>query len=271
MRPVPFHQVPGRAQPEPSWDDYLDGNFRTVRRLVPTLDDALIRDSWTRELDLFFVDRRFNRLRGNVNEAHYLLRSMAGPEQVPSKADINALTEGVAISLLSVCRLRYCLELARRTRHEVVTYFFSLESGIPIVPGQVIPSINVFDADRYRIASEEMGVMSGELTAYVSRAVGRVLNADLFEASLAAGYSAGRGGQSRGFYRLTDYMANSVYGFLQSKAAEKNYPLRPPNYYLPRNPRYGPGHGKWCRSLRRNHGNYWSPSSTPPRPARRET
>ena len=263
MKPVPTHQVPGRS-PEPDWDRYYDLCFEIVHRMVPSMDDTLLRDSWSRELDLFFIDRKFNRLRGNVRRAYDQLRAMVDPEQVPSYNDINALTEGEAISLLSTCRLRYCLEVARRQHNEMIQYLFALEDkGIPIVPGKVIPSINVFDTERYRAVKSDLGIGHGELTAHASHLIHRTLNPELFEVALEQGCSAGQLGQSKGFYRLTDHMANAIYSFLQEKAAAKGYQLRSSNYYFPRNPTHGPGNGKWCKSLRRNHGNYW-PSDREP-------
>src|SRR5262245_8316790 len=212
--------------------------------MIPTMDETLLRASWSRELDLFFIDRKFNKLRGNVKTAHDLLKEAVGPSQVPSYADIQALTEGTAISLLSVCRLRYCLEEARRARNDLIEFFFVLDKRMPIRPGRVVPSINVFDSDRYRTVTRDLDVQKGELTDPARKAIGMTLNVALFEENLETGYSAGKTGESKGFYRLTDYMTAVVYQFLQSKAAVRGYELQPMNFYFPRNPTHGPGNGK---------------------------
>jgi hypothetical protein len=233
--------------------------------MIPSMDDTLLQKSWSRDLDLFFVDRKLGRIANNVRRVHDELRRIADAPQVPSYGDIQALTQGEAISLLSVCRLRYCLELARRTNNIQLLFFFEIDpaapgsqnKGIPINAGKVIPSINVFDRDRYAEVKRDLNIQLGELTAFANQAMRRNLNAELFEGELERGYSPAKDGNSTGFYRVTDYVAGIIYNFLTLKAGPVGYDLRPLSHYLPRNPTHGPGNGKWCRSLLRGHGNYW--------------
>jgi hypothetical protein len=265
LKPLKFHEVPGRPTPEPDWDGYFHRSFRIIQRMIPSMDDVLLQESWSGDLDLFFIHRRFGRLENNVRTVSDHLREMVDPGQVPSASDIQALTEGRAISLMSVCRLRYCLEEARRVKHERILFYFSIDRmapneadrRIPITAGKVIPTINVFDKTRYAEAKAALPIAQGELTAFAGRAVGRNLNPSKFEGELENGSISESTGRRTGYYRLTDHMARIVYEFLLSKAGPAGYALQPQNYYLPRDPTYGPGRGKWCRSLVRNSGNYW--------------
>lgn len=265
MQPVPVNQFPGNSDPEPDWDAYFDQSVRIVRRMIRSMDDTLLRESWRRDLDLFFIHRRFGRLDRNARKAHELLREMVEAPQVPSLGDIQALTEGRAISLLNVCRLRYCLEVARKARNDTVLFYFNVdrasanesERHLPVTAGKVIPSINVFDKERYAEVKAALGIAQGELTAFAGRVVQRSLNIDFFEGELERGSPSETTGERTGYYRLTDFMAGVIYSFLTSKAEPLHYPLQPQNFYLPRDPTYGPGRGKWCRSMLRNRGNYW--------------
>lgn len=115
----------------------------------------------------------------------------------------------------------------------------------------------MFDPERYAEAKKELGITLGELTTFAGRAVKKNLNVDFFEGELERGSPSESSGERTGFYRLTDYMAGVVYEFLKSKAEPLEYELKPQNFYMPRDPTYGPGRGKWCRSTLRNRGNYW--------------
>jgi hypothetical protein len=230
--------------------------------MVPTLDDSLLREGWHRDLDLFFVNSKFGRLANDIRGAQDYLRELVDVQQVPT--DLQALTEGRAVSILNVCRLRFCLEEARRRKHVPLLFLFNVDLSaevraqreLPVKVGSIIPSINVFDPRRYSEVKEALGISEGELTMFASKAARKSLNVSYFEGELEKGSLSGHGERS-GYYRLTDYMAGIVYSFLQSKAEPLGYQLEPQNYYLPRDPSYGPGKGKWCKSLVRNRGNYW--------------
>lgn len=259
MQPAKVH--PGDL--EPDWQAYLDRHIRIVRKMIPKMDDSLIQESWSRELDLFFVDEKFGRIANNkARPVRDLLKAMVDPIQAPSENDIRALAEGRAISLISICRLRYCLEEARRVNHVPLLEYFNVDLAakpaprFPVAVGRIIPSMNVFDTKRYAEVKKVLGIVQGELTAYASKALGRTLNESYFEIDLEKGSLSGTGAPS-GYYRLTDHMAGIIYDFLKFKADPKGYALGPQSHYLPRDPTYGPGNGKWCRSLQRNRGNYW--------------
>src|SRR5580658_8008589 len=163
--------------------------------MIPTMDDTLLQESWSRDLDLFFIHQRFGRLDGNVRRVVDLLRDAAGSPQAPGNGDIQALTEGRAISLVSICRLRYCLEQARRARNDTLLFYFNVERSVenranrnlPVTTRRVIPSINVFDAERYTEVKTALGISPGELTTFASRAVQRSLNVEFFERELEQG------------------------------------------------------------------------------------
>ncbi len=259
MRAVPYHTDPGNPEKsKPDWDEYYNSNLRIIRRMVPDLDDTLLQLACNIDLDLAFIDHKFKNLRGSARPVHEQMKSLVAPFQIPSYDDFRAITEGRAISLLSVCRLRHCMEVVRRDSNQYLKSCLLGSNGeLPVRSGKVITSLNVFDYTRYRRIKQNLNIKKGELTAHASKRTGRNLNVELFEGALEGGYSAGKGGNSKGYFRITDFMAEIVYDFLREKSGLAGYQLEPRDHFLPRNPTYGKGNGKWCRSLVRDHGNFW--------------
>jgi hypothetical protein len=176
---------------------------------------------------LFFVDRRFQNLRGNIKPAKQALDTFVDALSRPARDEIEAIAnpdEPLATALPRILRLAKVLEAAiRHGNHEAIAYF-QLDRGNPFDAGQgtcVVPSIYGIEPSRLRDVRRRVKGDDRGFKAFLQAAGKRSVNANMFESFLEDGAALKQRGKFR--YLVTRATAQAIFDYLSKCSVTNNH------------------------------------------------
>lgn len=219
---VPRFTIVGAKQPKAKWHTFLDENRAEIRAMLttPLMDDELDQ-LFRQDLDYFFVDKKFENLRGSINPAKTALERFVDAFSKPARQEIEAISTPrlpLATSLSRILKLAKLFEVAiSQGNHEAITYF-QLESGNPFGGAAcVVPSIYGVAPSTLRTARMNVGGDDQGYKAFLRSRNRSSSAANIFEASLEDGSKVVRG--SSFHYLVTYATAKSIFEYFQHCAA----------------------------------------------------
>ncbi|MHC2295379.1 hypothetical protein [Bradyrhizobium barranii] len=216
---VPYFLPPGTSKPRPQWTRFLEDNRAEIHNLLSEkLSDYQLDHLYRTDLDLFFVDHRFNNLRGNIKPAQAAIAYSVDAVSKPSREEIDAIAmpgQPIATALIRIHKLAKAMQVAIAHKHASSITYFELDTGNPFDKACVVPSIYGVEPSKLKDCRRRVGGDDKGFRDFVTASGRRPSPAKVFEAYLEDG-GALRGGEFR--YVVTRVTATLIFGYLATCA-----------------------------------------------------
>lgn len=226
---VPRFVQPTTGKPKPQWTVFLDDNRQEIRGMLATpLSEDEIGRLFRTDLNLFFINKRFNNLRGHIHPARKALEAHLDSLSKPARDEIEAIAtpgEPQPTALAKILRLSKAFQVAIDHKNADAIAYFELDAGNPLDPANgavVVPSVYGIEPKVLRDHRRRLGGDDRGYRAFLQSAGVRASQVDIFEGYLEVTNRSGRK-TGRFPYLVTLATATKIFEYLRDCAAQNGH------------------------------------------------